>query len=89
MMLPRFVKRYSMAPRYKIGQKVMVMPSRQSLSPRDSDIEPYVGKSGKIVDFYWINVRTGAERFYIYTVRIGKDGKEIVVHEDELKAFVE
>ena len=59
-----------MAPRYKIGQKVMIIPPKQGLSPRDSDIEPYAGKSGKIVDFYWINVRTGAERFYIYTVQV-------------------
>jgi ribosomal protein L21E len=78
-----------MDPRYKIGQKVMIMPSKQSLSPRDSAIEPYAGKSGTIVDFHWINVRTGAQKFYIYTVRVGEDGKEIVVHEDELKAYVE
>ena len=79
-----------MAPRYNKGQRVVIVPAKeQRLSPRDSDIEPYVGKSGTITDFYWINVRTGAQKIYIYTVRMGEDGKEVVVHEDELKAYIE
>lgn len=79
-----------MAPRYKIGQKVIIMQgTNQRLSPRDSDIEPYIGKSGTIVEFYWIKMHTGAPNFYIYTVLIESEKKEVVVHEDEIEAYIE
>jgi ribosomal protein L21E len=77
-----------MASRYKKGQKVTIVPSKdQPASPRDADIEPYIGQSGKIVDYYWI--RPCTEVFYIYTVRIGNSKKEVVVHEDEIEAHIE
>lgn len=77
-----------MASRYKKGQKVTIVPSKdQPASPRDADIEPYIGQSGKIVDYYWI--RPSTEVFYIYTVRIGNSKKEVVVHEDEIEAHIE
>jgi len=76
-----------MAPKYEIGQKVIITPVRnQHLSPRDSNIEPYAGQSGTVTDYYWIS--RGAEVFYIYTVRIGNDDKEVVLHEDELAAYI-
>ncbi|MCJ7763842.1 MAG: hypothetical protein MUO90_01620 [Dehalococcoidales bacterium] len=79
-----------MAPRFGKGQRVVIVPAKdQSLSPRDSAIEPYVGKDGKITDYYWIDSRTGMQSIYIYTVKIREDSKEVVVHEDELKAYVE
>ena len=75
-----------MAPKYEIGWKVIITPvGGQHLSPRDSDIEPYAGHSGTIIDHYWIS--RGAEVFYIYTVRVGNGNKEVVVHEDELEAY--
>ena len=78
-----------MAPKYEIGQKVIVVPIKnQCLSPRDSDLEPYVGTIGKVIDYYWISYNTG-EMFYIYTVRMGTDCKEVVLHEDELWAYME
>jgi len=79
-----------MPPRFGKGQRVVIVPAKnQSLSPRDSAIEPYVGKDGKITDYYWIDSRTGMQSIYVYTVKMREDSKEVVVHEDELKAYVE
>jgi len=76
-----------MAPAYDIGQKVIIKPvNSQSLSPRDSTIEPYVGQIGEVAGYYWISPPAG-EVFYIYTVRVGASDKEIVLHEDEIEAF--
>ena len=78
-----------MAPKYEKGQKVIITPAKyQRLSPRDSDIEAYAGRSGKITDYYWISTGRG-EAFYIYTVRLEADDKDIVLHEDEMQAYVE
>ena len=75
-----------MAPKYDIGQKVIITPvSNQHLSSRDSSLEPYAGQIGKVTDYYWISKERGAEVFYIYTVLTETDNKEIVLHEDELR----
>ncbi len=76
----------SVAPKYEIGQRVIITPA--DLSHRDSDIEPYVGQSGKVTDYYWINP-SGSEVFYLYTVQVRAGHKEIVLHEDELEACIE
>ncbi len=79
-----------MAPRFNRGQRVVVMPVKNdSLSTRDSVIEAYVGKDGLITDYYWINSPTSRQNIYVYTVKIKEDSREIVVHEDEIKSFVE
>ena len=89
MIRHKFDKSSSMAAKYQTGQKVTITPVKnQHLSPRDSDIEPYAGKVGKVIDYYWICPSTG-EVFYIYTVRIETDQKEVVLHEDELEAYLE
>jgi len=73
---------------YKKGQMVTIVPPKeQAASPRDANIEPYIGQSGRIVDYYWIC--PGKDLFYIYTVRIGNSKKEVVVHEDEIEALIE
>jgi len=78
-----------MVPRYEIGQKVVIAPAKnQRLSPRDSDMEAYVGQSGTITDYYWISSNKG-EVFYVYTVQIASGEKEVVLHEDELAADIE
>ena len=78
-----------MLPKYEVGQQVEITGvSNQRLSPRDSDIEQYAGQSGKVTDYYWINLRGGAKAFYIYTVQIGADRKEVVLHEDEITADI-
>ena len=78
----------AMKPKYEIGQKVIIRPVRdQPLSRRDSDIESYAGQIGEISNYYWISPRTG-KVFYIYTVRVGTDYKEIVLHEDEIEAYI-
>jgi len=78
-----------MVPRYEIGQKVVIAPTKnQRLSPRDSDMEVYVGQSGTVTDYYWISSNKG-EVFYVYTVQIASGKKEVVLHEDELTADIE
>jgi hypothetical protein len=73
-------------PKYEIGQKVVIRPvNDQRLSLRDSDIESYAGQIGEVSNYYWISPRTG-NFFYIYTVRVGTDYNEVVLHEDELEA---
>ena len=77
-----------MASKYEIGQKVIIKPVKnQRLSPRDSDLEPYAGQIGEVIHYYWISPNRGTV-FYIYTVRMDADHKEVVVHEDELQAYV-
>ena len=75
-----------MAPRFNKGQKVIIKPvSNQQLSARDTDLEQYTGQIGEIRDYYWISLSQGANVLYLYSVRIGADQKEIVLHEDELE----
>jgi len=75
-----------MEPKYHIGQKVIVKQFKTQLSSaRNSDIAQYAGQSGTVTDYYWIRPNRG-EVFYIYTVRIGTGQKDIVLHEDEMKA---
>jgi len=80
----------SIIARYKKGQKVTIVPTKdQSLSPRDADIEPYIGQTGEIIDYYWIHPNTSTRTLYIYIVRIGTGKKEVVVHEDEIETHIE
>jgi hypothetical protein len=79
-----------MAPKFITGQKVTIVPVKnQSATPRDADIEPYIGRCGMVADYYWIRPPASERAFYIYTVRIGEGDKEIVVHEDEIEALLE
>ena len=75
-----------MVSKYDIGQKVMITPVREHLSPRGSDLELYAGQSGEITDYHWISLDRGAKVVYIYTVRIENSEVEIILHEDELQA---
>jgi len=77
-----------MSPKYDIGQKVMIRPvSDQPLSRRENDIDTYAGQIGEVSNYYWISPRTG-QVFYIYTVRVGTDYKEVVLHEDEIEPYI-
>ena len=78
-----------MAPKYVKGQRVKIVPVESQRSyARGSELELYAGKSGEVTDFYSISVRLDIPRtFYVYTVRIGDN--DIVVHEDELQAFID
>ncbi|MBI2979564.1 MAG: hypothetical protein HYY41_01875 [Chloroflexi bacterium] len=74
-----------MPARYEIGQKVKIRPvSEQSLSARDSDLRQYDGLTGEVTNYYWISPPAHGV-VYVYTVRIGAGGKDIVLHEDELE----
>ena len=75
-----------MAPKYEIGQRIIITPVKsQHFTARDADLERYAGQSGEITDCHWITATVG-EAFYIYTVQVGD--KEIVLHEDELEAYI-
>ena len=75
-----------MEPKYKLGQEVTIkLVKNQASSARESDIGLYAGQRGIVSDFYWIQPNMGGV-FYIYTVKIGDGDKEIVLHEDEIKA---
>jgi ribosomal protein L21E len=76
-----------MAAKYDIGQKVIIKPPSNRLSPRDSALRRYLGQSGEVMNYYWISLGRGANAFYIYTVRVEDDQKEVVLHEDELEAY--
>ena len=76
-----------MAPRYQVGQRVIIRPvGGQIPSPRDAGLEPYAGKVGQITNYYSIN-KAKNEIFYLYTVRLEPEHKEVVLHEDELDVF--
>ena len=76
-----------MSPKYEIGQKVTITPvENQRLSARGSDLGEYAGQSGQVIDYYWIS--TGADNFYIYTVKTETDNREIVLHEDEIQVYL-
>ncbi len=76
-----------MTPKYEIGQKVIITPvENQRLSPRGADLGEYAGQSGQVIDHYWIS--TGADSFYIYTVKTETDNREIVLHEDEIQVYL-
>jgi hypothetical protein len=74
-----------MRAKYKMGQKVIIKPVSDRLSLRGSTLDSYAGQIGEVVNYYWISPRTGTA-FYIYTVRTGAGGKELVLHEDEIEA---
>jgi len=83
----RKARKDKMAPKFQIGQKVVVKPPReQSVSLRDSSIEPYTGQTGEVTDYYSISP-SATESFYLYTVRIGSTGRRtVILHEDEIEA---
>ena len=75
-----------MSARFEKGQRVVVRKvKKRHLSPRDSSLEPYEGQVGTVNNYYWITLSRG-NIVYLYTVRIGADQKEIVLHEDEIHA---
>jgi hypothetical protein len=80
-----------MASHYRRGQKVIIVPERnQSESARDSNLEPYAGRSGVISDYYWLDLPNGnSDRVFIYTIKIKDEDREVVVYEDEIRAFVD
>jgi ribosomal protein L21E len=72
-----------MTSKYSKGSKVLVTPGEEQLSLRDAELAPYAGKTGVITDCY--SIQRDREVFYLYTVRIDDENKEVVLHEDELK----
>jgi len=50
-------------------------------------LEPYAGQVGEVTDFYFMSSSKG-KTFYVYTVRMERDKKDVVLHEDELDLFI-
>jgi hypothetical protein len=76
-----------MNPKFEKGQTVVLRPATdQTAAPRDSTIEPFIGQTGRVVDYYWVSPRAGMV-FYIYKVLMGKGRAEIALHEDEIEAY--
>ncbi|MFA6347333.1 MAG: hypothetical protein WCX07_03510 [Dehalococcoidales bacterium] len=80
-----------MASNYRRGQKVIIVPAgNQSISARDSKLEPFAGRTGVIKDYYWLDLPNGnKEQIFIYTVKMKDEDKEVVVYEDEIRTLVE
>ena len=79
-----------MAPKYQVGQKIVIRPINDGIpSTRDSALQPYVGQLGQVTDYHWISRDRDSEVFYIYTITVDSDKKEIVLHEDELQGVIE
>jgi len=77
-----------MVHKYDIGQKVIIKPVQsQQSSPRDCGLEPYAGQIGEVTNYHWISPSRGIV-FYIYTIQLESDYKEVVLHEDELEPIV-
>lgn len=70
---------------YEIGEEVLIKPVKeQGLSLRESTLTPYTGQTGKVINYHWIVPPTG-EVFYLYTVLVDNDNKEIVLYKDEIQ----
>ncbi|MFA5629261.1 MAG: hypothetical protein WC958_03270 [Dehalococcoidales bacterium] len=79
-----------MASNYKRGQRVVIVPAKdQFVSPYDSRLEPFAGRIGVITDYYRLDLPDGKKKqVFIYTVRMKNEDKEVVVYEDELRAYI-
>ena len=73
-----------MPAQFDVGQEILIKPVKEEgLSVREAALSPYAGSSGTVTNFYWIRPPTG-KVFYLYTVMVGADNKEIVLYEDEM-----
>lgn len=73
-------------PRYKVGQKVIIMPAKGGQeSTRDASLEIFTGKTGIVENFHWINPPGSRGEVFLYTVHIEKSDKDLVLYDDELR----
>ena len=76
-----------MAARFEKGQKVVVRNiKKKNISLRDSTLEPYAGQIGTVDNYYWMTLGRG-NTVHLYTVKLDTNQKEVVLHEDELRAY--
>ncbi len=70
---------------YEMGQKVAIKPAGgKGISARENDVHRYAGQTGVITNYHWIEPPAGGV-FYLYTVRIDRTEKEIVLYADEIE----
>ena len=69
---------------YEIGQEVIIRPViDKGFSIRETSIEPFVGKTGRVSDLHWITPPAGTI-FYLYTIKVDGSNKELILYEDEI-----
>ena len=73
-----------MAPRYKVGQKVIVNPAKSGQATRDARLEDFVGKRAIVENYHFISP-PGAGEVFLYTVHIEHSNKDLVLYDDELR----
>lgn len=72
---------------YEMGQKVAVKPAGgEGVSAREDNVRRYAGQTGVITNYHWIEPPAGGV-FYLYTVRIDRTDKEIVLYADEMEGL--
>ena len=74
-----------MAPRYKVGQKVIVNPAKSGQDTRDANLENYAGKRGIVENYHWISPPGSPEDVFLYTVHLEHSDKDLVLYDDELR----
>ena len=76
-----------MNPLFGKGQQVIVKPVNICVpTARDSTLEGFAGKVGRVVDSFWISPEAG-KVFFLYRVRFAESNKEAVLHEDEIQSL--
>ena len=73
---------------YGKNQKVIITPVQEQMTSIETGMQKYAGKICQVLDYYWVEIGRG-DVFYVYTVQVEEDKKEIVLHEDELKTLIE
>jgi ribosomal protein L21E len=75
-----------MPPRYKVGQKVVIVPARSGQAPaRDAGLDDYTGRTGVVENYHWISPPGVGKEVFLYTVHIEKSDKDLVLYDDELR----
>jgi len=66
-----FLESILMAHKYEVGHKVVITPAKDGPpSTREYGIEAYVGKSGEVIDYYWIDRVLRSSIFTLYRLRM-------------------
>ena len=76
-------------PRYIKGQRIQIVSARDGQGkPKYRDMEPHVGKSGVIVDYYSIGFENQPS-YYIYEIQLDDDKSIMAIQEDALAILMD
>ncbi|MFC1871967.1 hypothetical protein ACFLYF_06205 [Chloroflexota bacterium] len=76
-----------MTAEYEKGLKVIIAPVKNQTLLRDAAFEACIGKIGVITNYYSIQPNE-REIFYMYTVRVDDEDKEVVLYGDEFQPYM-